>query len=284
MVANVRVNRAVLSQGTFLTVPADEFADAAAFAGFDALDVWRHAPGFGSVSTMGTAARRAGLSVHAVCRGGYLVESDQQAADAASLQSLDDAAELGAAHLVVVVGPVTHSARATLERAARVLEVLLPEAEDRGVALALEPFHPMFAAEKSALVTLRAALSMVEAFDSRWVGIAADSYHLWWDPDLAVELARADGRILAVHLSDWLVPTINLARGRGVPGEGVIDLAGFVATARDAGYAGPLEVEVLTDRFDGHPARSTARLLRSSIEPILETDAALTSGASNITG
>lgn len=140
----------------------------------------------------------------------------------------------------------------------------------------------MFAAEKSALVTLRAALSMIEAFDSRWVGIAADSYHLWWDPDLAVQFAHADGRIFAVHLSDWLVPTVNLACVRGVPGEGVIDLAAFVKTARHAGFAGPLEVEVLTDRFDGQPARSTARLLRSSIESILGTDADRPSGASRL--
>ncbi|WP_405431156.1 sugar phosphate isomerase/epimerase family protein [Micromonospora sp. NBC_00617] len=276
MVANTHTRPTVLSQGTFLSVSADEFAEAAAIAGFDALNIWRHAPSFESASAVGMATRRAGLSVHAVCRGGYLVEPDQRAADDASLQALDDAAELGADHLVVVVGPVVHSARATLERAARVLEALLPEAEDRGVALALEPFHPMFAAEKSALVTLRAALSMVEALDSRWVGIAADSYHLWWDPDLAAQFAHADGRILAVHLSDWLVPTVNLPRGRGVPGEGVIDLAGFVAIARHAGFSGPLEVEVLTDRFDGQPAHSTARLLRSSIESILATGAAHT--------
>lgn len=132
---------------------------------------------------MGTVARRAGPSVHAVCRRGYLVEPDQRAADDASPQTLDDAAELGADHLVAV-GPVVHSARATLERAARVLEALLPEAEDGGVAFALEPFHPMFAAEKTTLVTLRAALSMVEAPDSRWAGVAADSYRLWWGPAL----------------------------------------------------------------------------------------------------
>ncbi|WP_406076011.1 hypothetical protein [Micromonospora sp. NBC_01638] len=134
----MRTHRTVLSQRTFLSVSVDEFADAAAFAGCDALDVWRHAPGFGSASAVGMAALRAGLSVHAVCREGYLVEPDQRAADDASLRSLDDAAELGAAHLVVV-GPVAHSAGATLERAARASEALLPEAEDRGWSLLLSP-------------------------------------------------------------------------------------------------------------------------------------------------
>lgn len=58
--------------------------------------------------------------------------------------------------------------------------------------------------------------------------MAVDVYHVWWDPDLASQILRAGKRILAFHVSDWLVPTTDLVNDRGMPGDGVINIPSFV--------------------------------------------------------
>lgn len=268
--------RTVLSQGTFLAVPTAEFAAAAAGSGFEGVSLWRHAPAFGTVDTARRAMTDAGLCAHALCTGRFLVAAGSESGFEEHCRALDDAARLGAGQLVIVVGPARPSgagalsASATIARARTLIERLVPVAAQAGVVLALEPFHPVFAAERSALVRLVDALDLVDQVDSPWLGLALDSYHVWWDPELDALLPRAARRTVAAHLADWLVPTVDVLRGRGVPGEGVIDLDGFVHALRDAGYTGPLEVEVLTDRFEAGPVTDAARLLRTSLNSFLD--------------
>ena len=78
------------------------------------------------------------------------------------------------------------------------------------------------------------------------IGIAVDTYHVWWDPDLARQVARAGARILAYHVNDWLVPTTDLLLDRGMMGDGVIDLRAIRAMVENAGYRGHCEVEILS--------------------------------------
>jgi sugar phosphate isomerase/epimerase len=112
------------------------------------------------------------------------------------------------------------------------------------VRLAIEPLHPMFAGDRSVIVTLSEALDLAERFPADRCGVIVDAYHVWWDPEVEAQVARAGGRILGYHVSDWLVPPPDVLLGRGMMGDGVIELRRLRAAVEAAGYVGPIEVEI----------------------------------------
>jgi sugar phosphate isomerase/epimerase len=124
---------------------------------------------------------------------------------------------------------------------------ILPHAKAHNMPLAIEPLHPMYAADRACVNTLAQALDLCELLGDG-VGVAVDTYHVWWDPDLAAQIARAGaaGRILAYHICDWLVPTRDLLLDRGMMGDGVIDLTGIGGMIEKAGYRGFIEVEIFS--------------------------------------
>jgi sugar phosphate isomerase/epimerase len=122
---------------------------------------------------------------------------------------------------------------------------LIPHARAAGVRLGIEPLHPMFAGDRSVVVTLGQANDMASHFSSDDVGVIVDVYHVWWDPKLYDEIKRATGRILGFHVSDWMVPTEELLAGRGLMGDGVIELRKIRGAVEAAGYGGPIEVEII---------------------------------------
>jgi sugar phosphate isomerase/epimerase len=126
----------------------------------------------------------------------------------------------------------------------------------------VEPFHPMFLAERSAIVTLAQANRPADEFADPSVAIAVDTYHVWWDPALGAELERAAGRIAAVHVADWLVPTPSVLTGRGLPGDGVIPLGDLLGRIELTGFAGPVEVEVLNPQVWARPVGEVAHDVR----------------------
>ncbi|MBT4940929.1 MAG: sugar phosphate isomerase/epimerase, partial [Rhodospirillaceae bacterium] len=113
------------------------------------------------------------------------------------------------------------------------------------IPLAIEPLHPMFAADRACVNTLAQANDLCDELGDG-VGVAVDAYHVWWDPDLAPEIARAKGRILGFHVCDWLVPTTDLLLDRGMMGDGVIDLPAMRQMVEAAGYHGLIEVEIFS--------------------------------------
>ncbi len=126
---------------------------------------------------------------------------------------------------------------------------LLPHSKDVGVPIALEPLHPMTAADRSCLCTLRQALDWCDELDPDGefgLGVAVDVYHVWWDPDLASQILRAGKRILAFHVSDWLVPTTDLVNDRGMPGDGVINIPSIRRLVENAGFNGAIELEIFS--------------------------------------
>ncbi len=125
---------------------------------------------------------------------------------------------------------------------------MLDHARAAGVVLALEPLHPMTCADRSVLSTFGQALDLCDALGDG-VGVAVDVYHVWWDPALAAQIARAGRRIAAFHVCDWLVPTTDLVFDRGMPGDGVIDIPAIRAMAEAAGYRGAVECELLSNRW-----------------------------------
>jgi sugar phosphate isomerase/epimerase len=190
----------------------------------------------------------AGIKVSSLCRGGFFsapaaAARAQQIAD--NRRAIEDCAAIGSPVLVLVCGPAhgqsLEEARATVSDA---IAELVPFAESHGVQLGIEPLHPMFAAERSVIVTLEQATQIALQFHEKSVGVVVDVFHIWWDPLVHKQIARAGSRILGFHVSDWLVPLPDLLLGRGIMGEGVIDIHSLRQSTERAGYSGPIEVEI----------------------------------------
>jgi len=198
-----------------------------------------------------------GLSAVSLVRGGFfphLTPAEKQASLDDNLRALDEAAAVGAPQVVLVCGakpelPLAESRRHIEEGLAHCLD----HARTHGVKLAIEPLHPMYADCRSAINTIGQANDLIERLGSpAELGIAADVYHVWWDPGLEREIARAGTRICGFHVCDWLTPTGDLLNDRGLMGEGCIDIRGIRRQVESTGFDGWIEVEVFSDRWWSH--------------------------------
>jgi len=190
--------------------------------------------------------RTHGLTVTGLCRGGFFT-SRSWLED--NRRAIGEAHILGAQCLVLVVGGLADESKdlaGARERVRDAIETILPEAQDAGVQLAIEPLHPMQAAERACVNTLEQALDLCD-YLGEGVGVAVDVYHVWWDPKLESQIKRAGKRILAYHICDWLVPTRDLLNDRGMMGDGVIDLPLIRSWVEAAGYTGFHEVEIFSE-------------------------------------
>ncbi len=197
------------------------------------------------------AIRAAGLSVSGLCRGGMFTEAgavDQQVIDD-NRRAVDEAAELGAACLVMVAGGLPKGSRdlpGAWELVEEGLAKTLEYARKQGVKVAIEPLHPMYAADRACVNTMRQALDICDRL-GEGIGCAVDVYHVWWDFELEAQLKRAGkDRILAFHICDWLVPTRHLLTDRGMMGDGVIDIPRLRMLAEANGFTGLNEVEIFS--------------------------------------
>lgn len=213
------------------------------------------------------AIRDAGLTVTGLCRGGMFPAADAAGRRAAiddNRRAIEEAHAIGARCLVVLGGGLPAGskdlpgARAMMHDG---IAAILADARAAGVTLALEPLHPMTCADRSVLSTLGQALDLCDEFGDG-VGVAIDVYHVWWDPDLARQVARAGRRIAGFHACDWLVPTTDLVFDRGMPGDGVIDIAAIRAMVAGAGYEGLTEIELLSRRWWGEDPDHVLRTMK----------------------
>ena len=215
---------------------------------------WRDVLQAMGVTAAARHIRDAGLTVTGLCRGGMFPAPNATGRAAAlddNRRAIDEAHRLGAACLVMVCGGLPAGSRDLPGARAMVrdgLAAILPEARAAGVILALEPLHPMTCADRSVLSTMAQALDLCDDLGPG-LGVALDCYHIWWDPEVAAQITRAGTRIAAFHACDWLVPTTDLVFDRGMPGDGVIDIAGLRSMVDAAGYAGFTEVELLSRRW-----------------------------------
>ncbi|MBD3630747.1 sugar phosphate isomerase/epimerase family protein [Cyclobacterium sp.] len=223
-------------------------------AGVKGVSVWRQYLGGRDISAAGDRLRSHGLDIVSLVRGGFFPSISAKNRDLAiqdNLKAVDEAAALGAPMIVLVCGAdPDQSLETSREQIQEGIEKVLPHAMANGVKLAIEPLHPMYADTRSAVSTLRQANEMAESIDSDHVGIAADVYHLWWDPDLKTELLRCGqkGNLFAFHICDWLSPTVDFLNDRGLMGEGCIDIPKIRGWAEEAGFSGYNEVEIFSDR------------------------------------
>jgi sugar phosphate isomerase/epimerase len=251
------VDRLSLNQITTNNWSLREAAEGCARAEVPWIALWRNKVADAGLAESKRIVRDAGLKVSSLCRGGMFpaaTAAERAARIDDNRRAIDEAAELGAEVLVLVCGPSPDrdisGARNMVEDA---IHELVPYAEERGVTLGIEPLHPMYAAERSVIVTLAQATTIAENFTAKQVGVVVDVFHVWWDPDLYKQIARASGRILGFHVSDWIVPTPDMLLGRGMMGDGVIELRRIRQAVESAGYQGPIEVEIFNQEIWDRP-------------------------------
>ncbi|MCQ9135687.1 sugar phosphate isomerase/epimerase family protein [Streptomyces hilarionis] len=257
-----------------------ELVDACRDLGVVNVGLWREPVQAHGVEATAKLVRDAGLTVTTLCRGGFLTATDpdeRAAALADNRRAVDEAAALGTEVLVLVSGGLPagyrdlHGAR---ERIADALSVLGPYAEEHGVKLAIEPLHPMYAADRCVVSTLAQALDLAERFPAHQVGVAVDTYHVWWDDRAPAQIARAgaDGRIHTFQLADWTTPLPEgVLTGRGQIGDGAIDMREWQGHVETAGYTGAIEVELFND---GLWARDGREVLAETAERFVSHTAA----------
>jgi sugar phosphate isomerase/epimerase len=229
----------------------EQLIDGCTRAGISAISPWRDIVQACGIERAGKLIRAHGMTVTGLCRGGMFPAADESGRRLAledNRRAIDEAAAIGARCLVLVAGGLPKGSRDLIGARNQVrdgLAMLLPYARAAGVPLAIEPLHPMFAADRACVNTLAHAIELCDALGDG-AGVVVDSYHVWWDPDLPRQIARAGAKILAYHVNDWLVPTTDLLLDRGMMGDGVIDLGALRAMVEAAGYRGHCEVEILS--------------------------------------
>ncbi len=261
-----RLARVSLNQRTTANWTLAEAIAGCVAAGIGSIGVWRE-----PVAEVGVReARRmlddAGLLVSSLCRGGFFTDPArfEQSLDE-NRRAIDEAAALRADTLVLVAGGLPDGDRdvvAARERAATAIELLVPYAREREVNLSIEPMHPIFAADRGVISTLGQALDIAEAFDPDDVGVVVDTFHVWWDPQVLDQIARAGARIASYQVGDWITPLpADALLSRGMMGDGHIDFASLTAAVAATGYSGDVEVEIFNADVWAAPGDDTLATL-----------------------
>jgi sugar phosphate isomerase/epimerase len=242
------ISRLSFNQITVQTWTLKEAVDGCARHGIRYIAPWRDRVAEAGLVESARLIRDAGLKVSSLCRGGFFpaaTSAERALRIDDNKRAVEEAAALGADVLILVCGPAPDrdlaAARAMVSGG---IAELVPHAAAAGVRLGVEPLHPMFAGDRSVIVTLAEALNLAEEYPADEVGVVVDVYHVWWDPQIHEHIARAGRRIFGYHVNDWLVPVPDPLMGRGMMGDGVIELRKLRAAVEMAGYLGPIEVEI----------------------------------------
>jgi len=249
--------------------PLDRIIEAAAARGIGLIDPWRDQVQAIGLDKIARQLRDAGVRLSGYCRGGFYTAADAHGLAAAledNRRAIDEAKALASPCLVLVVGslpgalagkPQSTDIGLARSQVRDGIAASLDHALSVGMPLAIEPLHPMQAAERACVNTLEQALDLCDELDpgrTGALGVALDAYHVWWDPKLAAQIKRAGAeRLLAYHICDWLVPTRDLLNDRGMPGDGVIELRKLRGLVEAAGFEGAVEIEIFSDAWWSRP-------------------------------
>ncbi len=274
--------RLSLNQWTTKSWSVPQAVDGCLRHGIEAIGLWREEVAAYGLAATAKRVADAGLRVSSLCRGGFLNTSSWLDDNR---RAIDEAAELDAACLILVVGGlpgvvpgralgggVSRDLAAARRHLAAALEVLVPLAAERGVRLALEPLHPMYCADRAVLSTLKQALDLAAPYPGDRVGVCVDAFHVWWDPEVYAQVARAGaaGRIASFQLCDFLVPLpADVLLGRGMMGDGVIDFPPLYRAVAEAGYAGDIEVEIFNADIWAADPDTVVATMKSRYEAIV---------------
>ena len=256
-----------------------EIIDACGRHGIRAIDPWRDQVAAVGLERAARAVRETGLELSGYCRGGMFTSDAAHRIDVRddNRRAVDEAKALRASCIVLVVGGLPQysrpgstpskdilAARAQVEDA---IAEMMEYARDAKLPLAIEPLHPAYAADRACVNTTKQALDICDRLDpgrSGALGVALDVYHIWWDPEVLSQIARAGkDRLLAFHVCDWLVPTKDILNDRGMMGDGVIDIRSLRRAVEAQGFAGYSEIEIFSEGWWGKPMDE---VLRTCIE------------------
>ena len=260
-------------------------------AGVQAIGLWREPVHDVGLATAATMLADSGLRFSTHCRGGFFTLPDgpeRQAALDDNRRAIDETATLAAAGapgskaiLVLVAGGLPEGSRdlaGARERVRDAIGVLAPDAAAAGVTLAIEPLHPMYVSDRAVVSTLGQALDIAADFDASVVGVTVDTFHVFWDPQVLAQIARAgsEGRIATYQVCDWKTPlAADVLLSRHYPGDGVIDFASLTRAVEATGYDGDIEVEIFNaDVWSTDPliaVQRTAAGFAASVSPHLRT-------------
>jgi len=245
-------------------------------AGITAISPWRDQIAAIGLDEAARIVQANDLQVTGVCRGGMFpaeTAAGRQSQIDDNLRAIDEAAALNADCLVLVVGGLPGSSKdlpGARQMVTDGIAAMLPHAQASGVRIAIEPLHPMYAADRACVNTIDQALDICELLGPN-VGVAIDVYHVWWDPHLAQAIDRAGKmqRIFAHHICDWLVPTRDMLLDRGMMGDGVIDLKAIRSMIEAAGYDGPQEVEIFSkDHWWKQPGNDVLAIIKERVATV----------------
>lgn len=224
-------------------------------AGIQGITIWRNVLEGQNLKEAKTLLDDFGMHVVSVARGGFFPSVEKEKRQVAiddNLWAIEQAAGVGAPVIVLVCGA---DGRQSLEKSREQIKEgivkILPEAKAAGVKLAIEPLHPMYAGDRSAINSLAQANQMAEEINSEFVGVAVDVYHLWWDNNLENEIKRCgkNKNLLAFHVCDWNVPTVDFLNDRGLMGDGCINVPQIRGWVEETGFNGYNEVEIFSDKY-----------------------------------
>jgi sugar phosphate isomerase/epimerase len=256
--------------------PLDRIVDECAARGIRAISPWRDQVAAVGIDKVAARLQATGVELSGYCRGGMFPGADAAARRAAlddNRRAIDEAHTLNAPCLVLVVGGLPGALSGTPAHkdiaAARRdvhdgIAATLEHARAAKLPLAIEPLHPMYAADRACVNTTAQALDICDRLDPERtgaLGVALDVYHIWWDPAILDSIKRTGReRLLAYHVCDWLIPTRDMLNDRGMMGDGVADLRALRAAVEAQGYAGYIEVELFSETWWSQP-----------LEEVLET-------------
>jgi sugar phosphate isomerase/epimerase len=258
-------------------------------AGVCSIGLWREPVQEVGLETAARLLAESGLRFSSHCRGGFFTAPEgptRRAAIDDNRRAVEECATLAgagapgsAAVLLLVVGGLPEGSRdlaGTRQRVAEAIHELASDAKSAGVTLAIEPLHPMYAADRAVVSTLKQALDIAADFDPAVVGVAVDTFHIWWDPEAPAQIARAgrEGRIATYQVCDWRTPLpADVLLARHYPGDGIIDFGSLTRAVVDAGYAGDVEVEIFSAEIWASPpaevVRRTVEAFHRTVSPYL---------------
>jgi sugar phosphate isomerase/epimerase len=272
----IGLGRLSLNQATVQNLTAAEAIELCVRHDIPAIGLWRDKVAELGLATTAATVRAAGLHVSSLCRGGFFTHSDSDARAAAAADNrtaITEAAMLGAGALILVAGGLVPGSRNLAQARQMIADAigdLVPFAQRAGVRLGIEALHPMFCADRCVISRLGEAIDLAALFPAEAVGVVVDTYHVWWDAQLAADIARSAGRIVSYQLCDWIVPLPpDMLLGRGHLGDGFIDFRTITAQVLAAGYSGFAEVEIFNRGIWDAPADDTAATVRDRFAAVL---------------
>jgi sugar phosphate isomerase/epimerase len=272
--------RLSINQATIKYAPLETALFVVAASGVESIGLWREPVADVGLDTAVQMVADSGLRVSSLCRGGFFTVAEGAARRASiddNQRAIDETGALGAPTLVLVAGGLPEGSRdlaGARERVRDAIGELAPHAAAAGVSLSIEALHPMYASDRAVISTLGQALDIAQQFPPDVVGVVVDTFHVWWDPQVLDQIARAQQHIASYQVCDWATPLpADVLLARHYPGDGVIDFGPITRAVLQAGYVGDIEVEIFNQNiWDDQPdavVRRTIEAFTATVTPDL---------------